>query len=61
MYLNLKLSLYDIETLGTGTKYKIMLGKSESKTPLGRTKNRCEDNIKICVKRNANDVANVGN
>ena len=56
----MKLSLYDIETLDTGTKYKIMLGKSERRIPLRRTKNRYEDNIKICVKRNATDV-NLGN
>jgi len=44
-----------------GTQYEIMLGKSERRTPRRRTKNRCEDNIKFCVKRNANNIVNVGN
>ena len=50
-----------ISKLGTRTTYEIMIGKSERRKPLRRTKNRCEDYIKICVKRNANDDVSVEN
>jgi len=32
--------------------YKVLVGKPEGKRPLGRPRNRWEDNIRMIVKRN---------
>jgi hypothetical protein len=31
----------------TPCRYRVLVGKPEGKSPLGRTRRRCEDNIKI--------------
>jgi hypothetical protein len=38
----------DVAQMGEGTGvYRVLVGKSEGRRPMGRTRCRCEDNIKI--------------
>jgi hypothetical protein len=39
-----------MEDINTGT-YKILVGKSEGKRPLGRNRCRCKDNIKMDLRK----------
>jgi hypothetical protein len=41
---------------GEKSTYRVVVSKSEGKKPLGRSRHSWEDNIKMGLKRNKNDV-----